>query len=169
VQPSSVEEPPTDHFSDPVAYAVHTAWLKANAVVDAGTIVVGADTIVAHDNAIIGKPADRADAERILRLLSGTEHRVITGLCLVVPSIRVSLVDHVVTPVSMRTLSEAELSQILDSGLWEGKAGAYGIQDNGDPFVTTRGGSVTNVIGLPMERLAQMLASARLLTSPPAS
>ena len=205
VRVSSVIEPPTTDFSSPEAYAVHTAWLKANDVASGGISdfasgdpidvasgdllnvassdlidvasgdllnvassdsewVIGADTIVAHGSTIIGKPADRRDAERILRTLSGTRHRVITGLCVVLPREGLSLVDHVVTTVEMKQLSDRELAEYLDTNLWEGKAGAYGIQDEQDPFVMACEGSFSNVVGLPMERLGEVLDLARRMT-----
>jgi len=171
VKVSKVDEPPTDHFASPEAYASHTAWLKANDVARDSpanlTWVVGADTVVALGLQIIGKPSDRTDAERILRSLSGTRHRVITGLCVVLPREHVSIVDHVITTVEMKRLTERELSGYLDTNLWEGKAGAYGIQDDHDPFVATCEGSFSNVVGLPMERLREILELCRQMTVSP--
>jgi septum formation protein len=129
--------------------------------------VVGADTIVSLGRTIIGKPSDRDDAERILRMLSGTRHRAITGLCVVLPQQRLSLVDHVVTTLEMKRLSDKDLADYLDTNLWEGKAGAYGIQDGRDPFVIAFEGSFSNVVGLPMERLSEILALVRQMTETP--
>ncbi|MBX9656479.1 Maf family protein [bacterium] len=167
VRVSKVEEPPADHFAAPEAYASHTAWLKANDVAHSSADtrwVVGADTIVALGSDIIGKPADRNDAERILRSLSGTRHRVITGLCVALPREHVSIVDHIVTTVEMNKLTEEELKGYLDTNLWEGKAGAYGIQDDHDPFVAAVEGSFSNVVGLPMERLREIISLCQRMT-----
>lgn len=162
VQVSAVNEPPFDHFATPEAYASHTAWLKANAVArPTGPWVLAADTVVALGSILLGKPNDRADAECILKMLMGTRHHVITGICLVVPEHGIALVDHVTTTVEMRPLSTKELDDYLESNLWEGKAGAYGIQDGNDPFVTALEGSFSNVVGLPMERVAEILILAR--------
>lgn len=110
---------------------------------------------------ILGKPTGRADAERILRSLAGTTHRVLTGVCLRLPSVGVALVACETTHVAMKSLSVEELHAYLDTGLWEGKAGAYGIQDHDDPFVAAVEGSYTNVMGLPMEKLADLFRHAR--------
>lgn len=160
VEVSEVAEPSTLPFGTPEAYATHTAWLKASSVAArVPECVVGADTVVAADDGdIIGKPLDRADAERILRTLMGTRHRVITGICLALPDLRVCLVDHVTTTVEMRPLTDDDFRAYLDTGLWMGKAGAYGIQDKEDPFVASIDGSFSNVVGLPMERLDELLA-----------
>lgn len=170
VRVSKIDEPPTDHFATPEAYASHTAWLKANDVARTTKHhewVVGADTVVALGGEIIGKPDDRTDAERILRSLSGTRHRVITGICVVLPHEHVSVVDHVVTTVEMKRLTEEERKGYLDTNLWEGKAGAYGIQDDHDPFVAAVEGSFSNVVGLPMERLSEILTLCRRMTGSP--
>lgn len=166
VEPSQVEEPRPKVGDDPETYAVTTAWSKARDVAarNPQEFVLGADTIVVAQNEIVGKPADRDDAERILRMLMGTRHRVMTGLCLMMPSAAWALVDCVTSWVQMKRLSESQLREHLDSGRWVGKAGAYGIQDKDDPFITLSEGSGSNVVGLPMERLAELLQAARLST-----
>ena len=165
VEPSRIEEPATDGFATPTAYAAHAAWLKATDVASprAGRWVLGADTVACVGSTILGKPVDRSDADGILRLLAGTRHQVITGVCLRLPKPEVSLVAEVTTEVVMKPLTDFERTGYLDTGLWEGKAGAYGIQDHDDPFVTALEGSVSNVIGLPMERLSELFAMARKL------
>jgi septum formation protein len=91
----------------------------------------------------------------------GTRHRVITGLCLVLPGGQGSIVDSVASWVDMKQLSPSQFAEHLESGRWVGKAGAYGIQDKNDPFVTLAEGSGSNVVGLPMEKLAELLPLAR--------
>jgi septum formation protein len=120
-------------------------------------IILAADTIAALGNRVFGKPADRADARRILSSITGTAHQVITGVTLMDPAVRRCVTHHDVTAVHMRPLSDDELEAYLDSNAWRGKAGAYGIQDKGDEFVTRIEGSFSNVVGLPMELLSQML------------
>ena len=162
VRPSDVVEPVPDAFGSAAAYVAHAAWLKATDVVDAQRWVLGADTVAVANGQVLGKAADRIEAGKILRLLQGTRHEVLTGLCLVLPRSRVALSAVVATEVVMRPLSEAELADYLDSGQWKGKAGAYGIQDD-DPFVETVKGSYSNVMGLPMEQLGDLLAMAARL------
>lgn len=166
VLPADVEEPDPAGFADARAYVAHTAWLKADAVRVRlpreleGRWVLAADTVAAHDGHVLGKPTDRDDARRILRTLAGTTHVTLTGVCLASPRHGFAVVDVIATQVTMKPLSTDELEAYLDSGAWQGKAGAYGIQDQPehDPFVAALDGSVTNVIGLPMERLAELLA-----------
>lgn len=161
VRPSEVEEPPYDHFLSAEAYAVHAAWLKARhvATFEKGWIL-GADTVVASGSRILGKARDRAHAEEILRTLMGTRHECITGVCLFLGGGGPAIVDSVATVVEMKRLAEGELHQFLDSGSWEGKAGAYGIQDKDDPLVRVVEGSWSNVVGLPLERLATIFELA---------
>lgn len=124
-------------------------------------VVLAADTVVAaKDGRILGKPRDRAHAEEILRSLMGTRHQVVTGLAVALPRRGWTLVDHASSWVTMRRLSNADLERYLESGEWRGKAGAYGIQDADDPFVCGCEGSFSNVVGLPMERVGDLLAAA---------
>ena len=110
----------------------------------------------AVDGEILNKPLDREDAERMIRLQEGRELEVVTGLCLYRADRREWVGAVEVTVCHCRVLTDEERLEHLDSGRWEGKAGAYGVQDN-DPFVTVLRGSWTNVVGLPMERLAEIL------------
>lgn len=167
VRASHVDEPPPDSFPDPVAYATYTAWLKATrAARPDDRLVLGADTIVSCDGIVTGKAVDRADAKRILERMSGAEQDVLTGVCLVLPRLGVSLTDCVATRVRSNPMSPEELERYLDSNEWVGKAGAYGIQDQ-DPFVSVVEGSFSNVVGLPIERLAELLSMAETLLEAP--
>ena len=116
------------------------------------------DTIAALDGCVFGKPADRADAKHILNRLAGTTHEVITGVTLLDAVTGTRQIEHDVTRVTMKALSDDEIEAYLDTGAWEGKAGAYGIQDKGDAFVTRIEGSFSNVVGFPMELISAMLA-----------
>ena len=135
------------------------AWQKAADVAShlANGLVLAADTVAFCGGNIIGKPRDRTDAERILRGLSGRRHHVLTGICLRSCGSGRAITDVVATELEMQTLSDAMLEQYLDSGLWEGKAGAFGYQDGNDWLRVVEGGSESNVVGLPMERLAELL------------
>jgi septum formation protein len=120
-------------------------------------VVVACDTVAECQGTILGKPADRDHARQILKTLRGREHRVYSGLCLWRRPDDWHEVEVDVTTLVMQPLSDAELEAYLDSGAWEGKAGAFGYQDGLD-WVRIVEGSASNVVGLPMERLAQMLA-----------
>ncbi len=122
-----------------------------------GSLVLGADTVVALHGEIFGKPKDAADAARMLRALSGKTHTVLTGVCLLGEGIRRYHVSE--TAVTFHNLSEELIADYVASGLPADKAGAYGIQD-GYPLVRSYEGSYTNVVGLPVEAVRAMLESA---------
>ena len=152
----------------PAQRAEALAYFKARCVFEtsAATVpVLGADTIVALGEAVFGKPRDAAHARDILAALAGTRHQVITGLALIDPG-GVRLVVSDVTHVRMRAMSSAEMEAYIAAGQWRGKAGAYGIQDSNDAFVADYEGSFTNVMGLPMERLAGLFGQLLLRYCP---
>jgi septum formation protein len=167
VDPSEIDEPEPDRdaAAAPAAYAANLAWRKAEEVARrrGNGLILGADTICAVGDEILIKPRDRADAERMIRLQEGRETEVISAICLYradrhewVGAVEVSM-------VRFRTLSAEEVRDYLDSERWRGKSGGYGVQDH-DPFVSVVRGSFSNVVGLPMERLAQLLRDHPLLT-----
>jgi len=123
-----------------------------------GIVILAADTLTVCEDRIIGKAADRRHAAEILQTLSGTTHRVITGVTLLRPDNGDRRIRHDATDVTFRRLTDGEIEAYLDSGEWVGKAGAYGIQDSADEFVERIDGSFTNVVGLPMELVCTMLA-----------
>ncbi len=159
VDPSGFDEPEPEPQASPVDYAAHLAWRKAATVARRRKIglVLGADTVCDVRGQILNKPLDRADAERMIRLQEGHETDVISGICL----FRAELDEWVgaveVSVVRFRRLSDHERAQYLDTNLWEGRSGGYGLQDR-DPFMTVVKGNLSNVVGLPMERLARLLA-----------
>ena len=123
----------------------------------AGGLVLGCDTVVECEGQILGKPANEDHARKMLHALSGREHRVISGLCLWhvpggVPRVRVA-----VTRLRMDRLTEGQIDEYVASGLWEGKAGGFGYQDRLG-WLHILNGSESNVVGLPLELLAEMLA-----------
>ena len=120
-------------------------------------LVLAADTVASCQGQIIGKPRDQDHAAAILRTLSGRKHDVYTGVCLLSISEEKCAVDVVRTELEMQALSEVMLNEYLDSERWIGKAGAFGYQDGNDWLQVIGGGSESNVVGLPMERLSQML------------
>ncbi len=158
VDPSGIDEPEPTTPVEPGHYAADLAWKKAADVAKRRQIglILAADTVCAVGGVILNKPRDRDDAERMIRLQEGTDTEVLTAVCLYRAERRewVGAIESSV--VQFRVLTDSERIAHLDSGKWAGKAGAYGVQDN-DPFVTVVQGSWSNVVGLPMERLAALL------------
>jgi septum formation protein len=130
----------------------------ADGVPDA--VVIGADTIVIAEGGILGKPADDADAARMLRLLSGRRHRVVTAVAVVRRQPPVGLVDSSETAVWFRRLTLDEISRYVATGEPLDKAGAYGIQGRAGAFVDRIEGDYFTVVGLPLARLAALLHQA---------
>jgi len=112
--------------------------------------------VVSANGEVLGKPADAADARRMLRALSDSRHAVITGVALLAPG-RHRLIASSTTHVTMRPMTAGEIEDFIASGEWCGKAGAYAIQETGDRFITRVEGSFSNVVGLPMELVANMV------------
>jgi septum formation protein len=119
-------------------------------------IILGADTVVCLEDQVLGKPASRDDAARMLRLLSGQTHRVLTGLYLWHTETRQECESCNVTDVRFREIRPAELEWYLDSGEFSDKAGAYGIQGRAAVFVAGISGEYTNVMGLPLCELSRL-------------
>lgn len=167
VDPADIDEDDLPPGCLPAEAALLLAARKARRVAERrpGDVVLGADTIVAFGDQLIGKPLNRDDAGRILHLLSGTTHLVITGLCLTHGASGLDLQERVSSAVRMKFMSPREIGRYLDSGQWAGKAGAYGIQDD-DPFVTCISGSRSNVVGLPMSATRRLLAAAGIAPTP---
>jgi septum formation protein len=165
VDPSGIDEPDPEPLVSPAVYAATLAWQKAREVAQRrrSGLVLAADTVCAVGSEILNKPRDRADAERMIRLQEGHDTDVISGICLYRADSEEWVGAVEVSVVRFRPLSDLERSQYLDSGRWQGKSGGYGVQD-GDPFVNVVTGSFSNVVGLPMERLAQLLRDYPRLT-----
>ena len=119
-------------------------------------IVIGCDTVAECMGKILGKPEDRKHAQEMLELLSGRPHSVYSGLCLWRRPDDKKLLRVALSRLQMLPLSKKQIDEYLDSELWMGKAGAFGYQDN-HPWLQLIEGSASNVVGLPMELLAEML------------
>jgi|HigsolmetaGSP11D_1036233.scaffolds.fasta_scaffold01351_6 MAF protein len=160
--PPGEDEPwhPGESAADYVERTAREKAERAMAWIDAQRLpalpVLAADTTVIKDGMVLGKPADRDDARRILRLLSGSRHEVRTAVVLAHGPRRDMLVS--VTAVDMRELSDDEIDRYCDSGEPWGKAGAYGIQGLAGCFVARIEGSYTGVMGLPLYETAALLA-----------
>lgn len=151
VVPPDVDEDPRGE-TDPVTLAGTLARRKAAAVlaVTSAAYVLAADTVVWARGEILGKPTDDDDARRMLRLLSGTAQRVVTGFAAARTSDGRMISGTVTTIVVMRELSEADVDAYVATREHEGKAGAYAIQESADRFVTSLVGPFDNVVGLPV-------------------
>ena len=167
VMPTDIDE--TEHpGEDPVSYVRRLAIEKAlAAVVGDDVVVIAADTTVDLDGMILAKPADDADALRMLGLLAGRTHQVHTGVAIRYQGRMVAEVN--TSLVSMKASDDQWLRWYVATGEPHGKAGAYGIQGAAAVFVDSVQGSVTNVIGLPLSLLEQLLSEVgvsllRLLT-----
>ncbi len=163
VDPPQKDEPADLDISSPIEYAKWLAHFKAAEVAERypDDMVLGADTVVACKGRIMGKPADAHDARKMLAELSANRHVVITGVAVLGPAGR-SLIQADETAVTMKPMSAEEIEDYIQSGEWEGKAGAYAIQETADRFIVKLDGSFSNVVGLPMELLEKMLKKTRM-------
>ena len=146
----------------PPELVARLAYQKAADVarrVDAG-LVIGCDTVAECMGQILGKPKNRDHAREMLRLLRGRTHHVYSGLCLWHRPDDQTHVQIAVSRLVMDSVSDQQLESYLDPGQWEGKAGAFGYQDELD-WIHLLEGSASNVVGLPMELLATRLAKPK--------
>jgi nucleoside triphosphate pyrophosphatase len=138
---------------DPLEHAVG----KARSVEGGERPVLGVDTVVVCQGVVLGKPGSAADAERMLELLGGRVHEVVSGLCLRTPAWEEGRLE--TTRVEFRTLTPRDLAWYVASGEWEGRAGAYAIQGRGGALVRRIDGDYLNVVGLPAALLVEVLAT----------
>lgn len=158
VQPDDSAEDGACSGETPAELVARLAYQKAENVAkkfDDG-LYLGCDTVGEINGQILGKPIDEAHAEKMLRLMSGREHRVFSGVCLWNRPDNKKLVKVAATKLKMEPLSEAWLKDYLATDGWIGKAGAFGFQDGLD-WIKILDGSESNVVGLPMELLDEML------------
>jgi len=143
----------------PCEYAKRLAVAKAKSVAERHpcSVVIGADTVVDFAGEIIGKPTDAKEAEQITKKLFSTAHKVITAVAIVRLSDGIEIVESDITTVYPKRLTPEQIAEHIEGKSWRGKAGAYAIQEGGDEFVEKIEGSLTNVMGLPMELLQRML------------
>jgi len=158
VRTAEVDESPRGG-EGPEAYVLRVARAKARAVAagcrKSDSVVLGADTTVVVDGEILGKPEGRSDAIRMLKSLSGRVHEVLTGVALIAGSVEQSEV--VTTRVRLLPITMDEINWYLDTGEPDGKAGAYAIQGHAARFIDWIEGSWSNVVGLPVATVYQML------------
>ncbi len=160
VVPPGFEETPAniEEGSDPLAVVTERAQGKARSVADTAgdRPVLGVDTEVVVDGALLGKPGGAAEAEAMLERLSGRTHEVVSGLCLVTPAWEE--LHHETTRVTFRALTARDLARYVASGEWENRAGGYAIQGLGAALVERIEGDYLNVVGLPVALLVRLLA-----------
>ena len=163
VQPADVDE---TRLAGELGVEFTTRLAKEKVLVGAGrnpgAFVLGADTTVIVGEEILEKPRDRDDAVRMLRMLAGNTHKVVTGVCLVSPQsagagIRSQKVEFESTLVTMSEISDAEIADYVASGDPMDKAGAYGIQGFASRWILRIEGDYSNVVGLPVARVWRML------------
>jgi nucleoside triphosphate pyrophosphatase len=157
------------NVESPEAFCRNLAFLKAK---DVGSRendawILGADTLVVIKGRVLGKPENDADAQRMLSLLSGKNHQVITGFSVLNPEGMIAHLESVSTTVRFKPLSEEEIAGYIRTREPFGKAGAYAIQGVGAFMVESISGSYTNVVGLPMCALIKALAQCGALRSFP--
>lgn len=162
VRPANIDEPTDARLGDCRQYVGELAWLKAQAVAEkvADGIVIAADTVGWQNGKVVGKPEDEADARRIISALAGTTHELWTGVCLWVRPGDFQICWQELSRVRMKAMTEDEIEAYLKTRKWVGCSGAYAIEMPHDPLLTVVEGSISNVIGLPMESLAKALAWA---------
>lgn len=157
IEPSGVDERRFDDEA-PNAFVARIALAKATAVSggpDDDRLVLGADTVVLVDHAVLGKPRDREEAVSMLRQLSGRTHQVLTGVAVVCGSERRVAVAS--TAVALVALDDATIAAYVSTGEPMDKAGGYGVQGIASRFVDRIDGSYTNVVGLPMAVVERLL------------
>jgi septum formation protein len=156
VLPSAAEEMAHEHLS-PQEICQLNAHRKARAVAKAipDALVLGADTLVFVGGEILGKPKDRAEAERMLANLQGRTHQVVTGVSLTHLRGHRERLFAVSTDVTFRPLTAEQIREYLDHVNPLDKAGAYAIQEHGEKIVSEISGSYSNVVGLPLEKLSE--------------
>lgn len=156
VDPAHVAEQPLPD-EQPLQYAKRLARDKARTVSERhpDNVVLGADTVVVVDEHLLEKPADAKEAGRMLRLLSGRTHQVITGVCLVAAGYEQTEAE--ITEVRFSPLTESDIGGYIETGESMDKAGAYAIQGIASRWVERIDGCYFNVVGLPVPRVCRML------------
>lgn len=152
-------EPPSCHWSE-AALLNAVAKAKAVAASRPSDLVLGADTLIELDGRILGKPRDLADAKAMLRAMSGSVHNVSTGVCLASEEGRILCQFVDVSVVRFKRLSDEAIELYLNGVHVLDKAGAYAIQERGEIIVESVEGSLDNVIGLPVARVAEAVSAA---------
>ncbi len=165
VAPADIPEPRVAAYGDCRQFVQEVAWLKAAAAARGfdDALILTADTVGWFNGEVIGKPDDEADARRIIRNLGGTIHELWTGVTLWKRPEDWQICWQEVSKCRVKAFTDAELDAYIATNRWVGCSGAYSIDGPNDPYVEVAEGSVSNVIGLPMESLERMLVRAAKL------
>ena len=160
IYPSDIEEPTFNGSITPASATQQLASMKAKSVAERYTegVIIGADTLVAYKNELIGKPDNPEHARSILKKLSGKKHKVVTGVCLINVELSKEITWNEITKVYFRELNPVEIEEYVNCGEPLDKAGAYGIQGRGAAFVNRIEGCYFNVVGLPLASLIEQLS-----------
>ena len=153
---SDFDEDSVSFEGNPSDYVKELAMEKANSVsetLSGDSLVIGADTIVNANGQILGKPKNRQDAKRMMKLLQGTDHYVYSGVALIHPARNLKTAFSVVTTVSFSKMDDNEIEFYLTRDEWQDKAGAYGIQGAAGIYIRGIHGDYYNVMGLPLQEL----------------
>lgn len=159
VRPVDIDETPRPG-EDAETYVGRLAEEKARERAEPGELILAADTVVAIDGELLGKPEDPEDARRMLRRLSGRAHNVLTGVAVFDPASDRLQLEVVTTAVVFNPLSEEEIHWYVQGGEPMDKAGAYGIQGQAALFIERLDGNYSNVVGLPLPAVYRLLQSA---------
>ena len=160
IVPAHIDEPTEAAHGSCRQFVHHVAWMKAAAVAPkvADGVVLAADTVGWIDGRVIGKPEDEADARLILKTISARIHELWTGVVLWRVEDQLQFCWQERSLVKMRPLEDAEIDAYLTTRKWVGCSGAYAIEEENDPYLTIVEGSLSNVIGLPMESLERIFS-----------
>ena len=160
IVPANIDETPKKN-EKPKDFALRMSKEKALSVAknNLNSFILSGDTIVAAGRRIIGKPSSKNEAEKILKLLSGRRHRVLSAFTLIKPDCS-EITKVVVSRVKFSRLSDKEINEYLGTNEWQGKAGGYAIQGRASAFVPWISGSYTGVMGFPMNEIKNVLESS---------
>ena len=160
IVPANIDETPKKN-EKPKDFALRMSKEKGLSVAknNLNSFILSGDTIVAAGRRIIGKPSSKNEAEKILKLLSGRRHRVLSAFTLIKPDCS-EITKVVVSRVKFSRLSDKEINEYLDTNEWQGKAGGYAIQGRASAFVPWISGSYTGVMGFPMNEIKNVLESS---------
>ena len=160
IVPANIDETPKKN-EKPKDFALRMSKEKGLSVAknNLNSFILSGDTIVAAGRRIIGKPSSKNEAKKILKLLSGRRHRVLSAFTLIKPDCS-EITKVVVSRVKFSRLSDKEINEYLDTNEWQGKAGGYAIQGRASAFVPWISGSYTGVMGFPMNEIKNVLESS---------
>ncbi len=165
VIPSDFAERDVEFTGDPAAYCEELALQKALVVAAdyPEDLILGCDTIVFLDGELLNKPQDRADARRMMALMQGRSHDVLTAYTILIPGLDVRITDHVATQVTFAPMTGDQIEDYLDQSDFMGKAGAYAIQGAAARYVESIHGDFYTVVGLPVARLYREFKSLGII------